>query len=251
MPVTRRRSRSTGRPDPAEVTRSGRVRRSATDVASRIVTAPARERWERATTWPLAVLSAVFAVAYSFLVLSPLAHGPVAVLLRVVLAVSMAALAADVVVRTVLESRGRRLDFLLHHPIEVLAVVLPMFRAFRAIRLVERIPIRQTRDAVRIRILLSAAGYAAVFVYFVALATLRAERGAPGATITDLGTALWWACVTVATVGYGDVYPVTVLGRVAAVVLMVGGVAIVGIATALLISYVSDRVARGHHEHDD
>lgn len=213
--------------------------------------APARDRWERATTWPLAVVSAVFAVAYSFLVLSPLAHGPVAVLLRVVLALSVVALALDVVVRTVLTSRGRRLDFLLHHPIEILAVALPMFRAFRAIRLVERIPIRESRDAERMRILLSAAGYAAVFVYFVALATLRAERDAPGATITDFGTALWWATVTVATVGYGDVYPVTVLGRLAAVVLMVGGVAIVGIATALLISYVSDRVARNHREPDD
>lgn len=210
-----------------------------------------RDRWERVTTWPLAILSAVFAVAYSVLVLSPLAHGLVAVLLQVVLTVSVAALAADVVVRTAMTSRGRRLDFLLHHPVDVLAVVLPMFRAFRAIRLVERIPIRESRDAVRMRILLSAAGYAVVFVYFVALATLRAERGAPGATITDLGTALWWACVTVATVGYGDVYPVTVLGRLAAVALMVGGVAIVGIATALLISYVSDRVARSRPEHDD
>src|SRR5262249_47887949 len=38
-----------------------------------------------------------------------------------------------------------------------------------------------------------------------------------GADITKVGDALWWAVVTVATVGYGDYYPVTTFGRIIAV----------------------------------
>jgi voltage-gated potassium channel len=44
-----------------------------------------------------------------------------------------------------------------------------------------------------------------------------------------------------ATVGYGDYYPVTVPGRVLAVVLMIGGVAIVGTASATIVNLLNDR----------
>ena len=80
------------------------------------------------------------------------------------------------------------------------------------------------------------------FVYFIALATLQAERNAPGATITDFGLAIWWAIVTIATVGYGDTYPVTVVGRLYATGLMIGGIAIVGAASATMISFISDKI---------
>ena len=52
------------------------------------------------------------------------------------------------------------------------------------------------------------------------------EHGHPGANITNLGDALWWAVVTIATVGYGDYYPVTAVGRVIAVFIMLGGIGI-------------------------
>ncbi|ROP64858.1 potassium channel family protein [Curtobacterium sp. ZW137] len=203
----------------------------------------ARSRWERRTGWPLAGLSLFFICAYSFLVLFPRASGSASTALEVSLGVVVAALVADVVIRLVLTPRGSRFDFVVHHPVDVLAVALPLFRAFRAVRLVERIPLPSSRDAVRVRVLLSAVSYATLFMYFIALATLQAERGAPGATITDLGTALWWASVTIATVGYGDTYPVTVLGRLLAVVLMAGGVVIVGTATALILSWLGDHLA--------
>ena len=56
------------------------------------------------------------------------------------------------------------------------------------------------------------------------LAYLVAAEGQAGGMIDDYGTAIWWAIGTLSTVGYGDVVPVTTVGRVAAGVLMVLGI---------------------------
>jgi voltage-gated potassium channel len=76
-----------------------------------------------------------------------------------------------------------------------------------------------------------------------AAAYVDAERGAPGATITDLGDGLWWAVATMTTVGYGDVYPVTGVGRIVAVCLMAAGIALLGVVTAMLASWLIERVS--------
>ena len=60
------------------------------------------------------------------------------------------------------------------------------------------------------------------------------EHNAPGSKITNLGDAVWWAVVTVTTVGYGDVYPVTFEGRIIATVVMIIGIAILGILISTL-----------------
>ena len=65
----------------------------------------------------------------------------------------------------------------------------------------------------------------------------NAERQAPGSNIHTLGDSLWWAATTVTTVGYGDRYPVTGTGRVMAVMLMLTGIALVGVVTAAVASY--------------
>ena len=52
---------------------------------------------------------------------------------------------------------------------------------------------------------------------------------------------LWWTVVTITTVGYGDRYPVTVGGRITGVVIMVLGVATVGIVTGRIASFLVDK----------
>jgi voltage-gated potassium channel len=54
--------------------------------------------------------------------------------------------------------------------------------------------------------------------------------------IGSFGDALWWAVVTATTVGYGDVSPVTVEGRLIAVVLMLTGIGVIGVFTATVAS---------------
>jgi voltage-gated potassium channel len=56
---------------------------------------------------------------------------------------------------------------------------------------------------------------------------------------------------TISTVGYGDMVPVTVPGRIFAVMLMLGGMVIVGATTATVISYLNDRVQTAHKRSQD
>lgn len=64
------------------------------------------------------------------------------------------------------------------------------------------------------------------------LLMLHFEVGAPGANIETGGDALWFGIVTISTVGYGEIFPVTTGGRITATVMIFAGVAIIGIFTA-------------------
>jgi voltage-gated potassium channel len=70
------------------------------------------------------------------------------------------------------------------------------------------------------------------------------ERNAPRGNIKTIGNALWWAVVTLTTVGYGDFYPVTWQGRVAASLLMFVGFAVLATVTAQISSSFIDQAAR-------
>jgi Ion channel len=84
---------------------------------------------------------------------------------------------------------------------------------------------------------------ASLLAFCSALAVLDVERSSPDANITDFGDAIWWAVTTMTTVGYGDRYPVTGVGRMVALALMVGGIALVGTVTATLASWSVETVA--------
>lgn len=210
----------------------------------------ARDRWEARTSTPLAVLGVVFLVAYAVLVLDDRTPPWMNFLLAVLLVATWAAFLLDFVVRTLLTPKGRRVRFVFTRPLDVLSVLLPVFRALRVVNLLHRVSFFRghSGEAFRARVVISALAYAVVFVFFIALATYHVERDAPGANITSFGTSIWWACVTIATVGYGDTYPVTELGRCYAVLLMLGGIAIVGTASATVVSLFNDRLGRMRHE---
>lgn len=72
---------------------------------------------------------------------------------------------------------------------------------------------------------------AALILYFV-------EGRTPGQEdeFGSVPRALWWAVVTLTTVGYGDVYPVTPLGRVAAALVALVGIGVVAMPTGIIAS---------------
>ena len=68
--------------------------------------------------------------------------------------------------------------------------------------------------------------------------------------IDGFRNALWWAIVTVTTVGYGDVVPDTTVGRVIASILMLAGVSAIPITTSLVVSVFVTRLQAQQRELD-
>src|SRR6202042_1876196 len=83
------------------------------------------------------------------------------------------------------------------------------------------------------RVLLAAAG----LVFLGAWLDLLFEDHAVGSNIHSYHDALWWAVVTVTTVGYGDRFPISEGGRAVAVVLMLVGIGLIGVLTATVASF--------------
>lgn len=79
----------------------------------------------------------------------------------------------------------------------------------------------------------------AALVVLEAAATLilGAESKSAQANIQTAGDAEWWTIVTMATVGYGDKYPVTAAGRVIAIFVMIVGVGLFGVLTSFLAQW--------------
>ena len=154
----------------------------------------------------------------------------------------------DYVVNLVLAEH--RWKWFWRHLLDLLIVVLPMLRPLRLLRLVTLLAIlnRTAGSAFRGRVVVYVAGASALLVFVASLAVLDTERDAVGSSIRTFGDALWWAFVTITTVGYGDFAPVTAEGRFIAVGLMLGGIALLGVVTATIASWIVEQVAQRDEE---
>lgn len=196
-------------------------------------------RWEQRTEVPLALASMIFVAAYALQVLGPgvLSDGWLDPGLGLMIA-AWAAFAVDYAVRWHLS--GLRLRFVRTHWLDTVVLVLPLLRPLRFVKLYEALQRRhgEPRLALHARVMVYS-GLSTVLLGFTgALAVYQQERGARGATIQTFGDAVWWACATLSTVGYGDVTPVTPLGRVIAVGVMALGVALIGAVTGTFASWL-------------
>jgi voltage-gated potassium channel len=75
-----------------------------------------------------------------------------------------------------------------------------------------------------------------LLIIFSSVAILQFET-APDSNIKTGGDALWWAYVTITTVGYGDKFPVTTEGRIIGMILMTGGVGLFGTFSGFIASW--------------
>ncbi len=133
------------------------------------------------------------------------------------------------------------------HPLEAAMVVLPFLRPLRLVRVLTLVRLAvalglNTR-LIRAFFLRRGTGFvvAALLVAVVGGGTIvfAAEQDHAGSQITSFGDAIWWAVVTLTTVGYGDYAPVTPLGRGVASFLMVFGIAALSITTASIASLMT------------
>lgn len=76
-----------------------------------------------------------------------------------------------------------------------------------------------------------------VLILFASILIIQFEAGAPGSTIETGGDSIWWSFVTMTTVGYGDMVPVSNEGRMVGLIVMTAGVAMVGVLTGYLANH--------------
>lgn len=69
-------------------------------------------------------------------------------------------------------------------------------------------------------------------------------------TFGSIPRAMWWSVATLTTVGYGDVYPVTVLGRIFAGLTAITGIGLIAMPTGILAAAFSDAIQQQHRHQD-
>ena len=205
-------------------------------------------RWERATETPLMISAVLFLVAYAIPIIWPAGSPDLVRACSLVVAVTWVALGVDYAARLVLAERRWR--FVRSNLLDLAALALPLLRPLRLLRLVALLSVlnRAGAHTLRGRVATYVAGGSALLIFAGALAVTDAERRSPDATITEFADGLWWAITTVTTVGYGDRYPVTTTGRFVALAMMIGGVALLGVVTATLASWLVERVRADNEE---
>ena len=119
--------------------------------------------------------------------------------------------------------------------------IFRLFRVVRAVRLMRDFGLKHMIDEI-VNDRAGSALYITVFFVIVlaeaaAILILKAEAYNPNANITSAGDAVWWVFVTITTVGYGDKYPTTGWGRVIGVVVMLCGIALLGVITSYLANF--------------
>jgi voltage-gated potassium channel len=124
--------------------------------------------------------------------------------------------------------------------LNVIFRLLRLIRLFRIIHLYSRLLSFSAQTNNRLLYIVAVSGMA---VSGGAIGLFLVEGNVPESKVTNLGDAFWWAIVTVTTVGYGDIYPVTTEGKIIASILMIFGIAILGILISTLgASFIESRL---------
>lgn len=143
-------------------------------------------------------------------------------------------------------------EFALHHIFDLLSVIpfVSMFRLFRLSRIFRilrfthiirlsrftRLFSLKVRSQREIKSILHTNG----LIYALYTSVLLILFGATLFSVSEgitFSESIWWALVTASTVGHGEIYPVTLTGRLAATILMFLGLAMIGVLTSSLTTY--------------
>ena len=193
---------------------------------------------EAVTRYPLVILGVAWMVI-AIVVLTSDLNGSASTALVVTLFVLWAIALVEYVVRLLITPDRR--GYLKRRWVEPATVVVPPLQGWHFFGM-EKMSLLIYEGELRaesilkhhslFRVLIAAAGT----LFLGAWAVLLFEEKAKGSNIHSYPDALWWAIVTVTTVGYGDRFPVSVGGRAVAVILMLVGIGLIGVLTATVAS---------------
>jgi voltage-gated potassium channel len=193
-----------------------------------------RERYHRIVAYPLFVLSLGFLVGF-LMTLDPQSDPAYDQVAKWLVSVGWLAFLVDYFVG--LHLAARRSIYMRTHILQAVAVLIPPMRVLligQAFKTMSAGAKNKFGGKVR----LYALYLTTLTVVCAAVLEVFFERPDPRSNIKSVGDALWWASETISTVGYGDFYPVTIQGRVVAVILFVNGIALLSVVTATIAARV-------------
>ncbi|AZA10558.1 potassium channel family protein [Corynebacterium gerontici] len=206
------------------------------------------QKWELRVEGPMLLTSVGFLFLFAWTTLGD--SSATTKIAEVGLSLTWIAFIGDYVVRLYLTKNKKR--WFWRHFHEFLLVVLPMFRPLQILRIVPMLFVLQrfSRQNRSITVAIYTGASAVLLIFVASLSIYGVESTQAESQIKTFGDALWWSIVTVTTVGYGDIVPVSIAGRFIAVCLMLGGIAIAGVVTATIASWLIKQV-EGEQQQED
>jgi voltage-gated potassium channel len=196
------------------------------------------DRIEQVTKVPMAVVGVAWLVL-AIVVLSTDVNGSASTAAVGSLFALWVIVLVEYVVRLVVTPDRR--GYLRRRWVEPATVVVPPLQGWHIVG-IEKMSLLVREGELRVEAILRHHSLFRVLIAVVATIFLGAwlvllfEENAKASNIHDYPDALWWAVVTVTTVGYGDRFPITEGGRVVAVILMLVGIGLIGVLTATVAS---------------
>jgi voltage-gated potassium channel len=180
----------------------------------------------------LTILAVAFLISFSYPAFVDSVSTSTQRVLDLVQLISWVAFALDLIYGVYKSENWK--SYLRKHPLDVLAVTLPFLRPLRVLRVIsfgalalEKVALARSM-AVTTKVIVTT-----IFLTYIAAVQMTIfERDADGSNIKNFGDGIWWAFVSVTTVGYGDKYPVTTSGKFLAVALLVLGISLLATITA-------------------
>jgi voltage-gated potassium channel len=117
--------------------------------------------------------------------------------------------------------------------------VLRLFRAFKLTRYSKAIQRFHRAFLIAREEIVLFLTVAIILIYFAAVGIYYFENGAQPKAFASVFHSLWWSVVTLTTVGYGDVYPVTVGGKIFTFLVLIIGLGIVSVPAGLMAAALS------------
>jgi voltage-gated potassium channel len=192
--------------------------------------------WTKLSPTFLQVLGVIFLAGYAWPIINPNLSPALHSLCNWTLFVIWVFFAFDYFARLSVADDKRL--FVRKNLLDLAAVALPFLPLLRAIRALAAVTVlsRRNRGSRSQQVTTSVVTLAFATWFVAGLAVTEAERHVDGSNIQGVGDGWWWAITTMATVGYGDTYPVSTQGRIVGTSLMIMGVALLGTITASIAS---------------
>lgn len=190
----------------------------------------------------------------------PEIHGKLRTILRIIEIITVAIFTIEYLLRVIYAKNRFKFIFSFYGIIDILAI-LPFYistgidlrgiRIFRLLRLLRSLKVFRYSKAMErftiafkeIKAEMILFFTATLFVLYVsAIGIYYFENQAQPETFGSIFNCLWWAVVTLTTVGYGDVYPITVGGKIFTSAIIIIGLGIVAVPTGLLASALTKTI---------